>query len=288
MLQVARLAPRVLGEATECVAGFLNEQKHPGGGFQDRSGDPDLYYTVFGVEALAALQIPLDNDALHAHLKSFGEGTALDFVHLTCLARAWANLPPKLRTDAPAEAICARLEACRSADGGYNARPNQERGTLYCCFLALGAYQDLGRALPQPERMVPCIKALQARDGGFANEPGLPLGLTPSTAAAATLLRHLGQPVGSEVGEWLLKCAHPDGGFYATPIAPIPDLLSTATALHALSGLQVPLDTVKEPCLDYLDTLWTSRGAFFGSWNDDLPDCEYTYYGLLSLGHLSL
>ena len=30
--------------------------------------------------------------------------------------------------------------------------------------------------------------------------------------------------------------AHPMGGFLAAPQAPIPDLLSTATALHALSG----------------------------------------------------
>ena len=25
-----------------------------------------------------------------------------------------------------------------------------------------------------------------------------------------------------------------------------------------------------------------------GNWTDDTPDCEYTYYGLLALGNLSL
>jgi len=35
-------------------------------------------------------------------------------------------------------------------------------------------------------------------------------------------------------------------------------------------------------------SLWTSRGAFYGNWADDVADCEYTYYALLALGHLSL
>ena len=72
------------------------------------------------------------------------------------------------------------------------------------------------------------------------------------------------------------------------PDAPVPDLLSTATALHAISTLHAPLDPVRESCLDFIDSLWTNRGGFYGSWGDDAIDCEYTYYALLSLGHLSL
>jgi hypothetical protein len=45
---------------------------------------------------------------------------------------------------------------------------------------------------------------------------------------------------------------------------------------------------VKEACLDFVDTLWSSRGGFYGTWEEDVLDCEYTYYGLLALGHLSL
>ena len=114
------------------------------------------------------------------------------------------------------------------------------------------------------------------------------MGLTPSTAAACTLLRHLGEPCSADLTSWLLSRCHKDGGFYATPAAPIPDLLSTATALHALSGMQASFESVKERCLDFVDSLWTSRGGFYGNWADDSLDCEYTYYGLLALGHLSL
>ncbi len=68
----------------------------------------------------------------------------------------------------------------------------------------------------------------------------------------------------------------------------MPDLLSTATALHALAGLETSLDSIREPCLDFLDSLWDNAGGFHGHWADDTLDCEYTFYGLLALGHLSL
>jgi hypothetical protein len=49
----------------------------------------------------------------------------------------------------------------------------------------------------------------------------------------------------------------------------------------------VSLDSVREPCLDFIQSLWTGGGSFLGSWADSAQDCEYTYYGLLALGHLS-
>jgi prenyltransferase beta subunit len=288
MLQVARLAPKLLGDATELVVNFLRAQANPDGAFKDRAGASDLYYTVFGLEGLLALRADLPAAAAANYLRSFGDGATLDFVHLSCLARCWAALPADLRRDVPADAILARVETYRSRDGAYDATPDSEHGSLYGCFLALGAYEDLGATVPEPEAMIACAHKLRTPDGGYANDVGLRLGLTPSTAAAATLLRHLGHRPPPDVADWLLARHHPEGGFFAVPDAPIPDLLSTATALHALAGLHADLERVKEPCLDFLDTLWTNKGAFYGNWSDDVADCEYTFYALLSLGHLSL
>ena len=79
------------------------------------------------------------------------------------------------------------------------------------------------------------------------------------------------------------------GGFRANKVAPIPDLLSTATALHALSGVQYDVgEEVRERCLDFVDTLWTNEGSFHGHWHEEELDVEYTFYGLLALGHLSV
>lgn len=288
MLQVARLAPRLLGESSDLVREFLHSQMHPDGGFMDRAGDSDLYYTVFGLEGLIALRADLPAPSIAEYLRRFGDGEGLDFIHLTCLARGWAGLPPPYRSQAPREGILERIEACRTPDGGYHVEPPSDTGTVYGCFLALGAYQDLEAELPDTQAMAECVESLRAEDGGYANQHDMPAGLTPSTAAAATLLRQLGRPVPPEIPGWLQDRCLEAGGFFATPFAPIPDLLSTATALHALAGMSVDLEPIKEPCLDFVDSLWTNRGGFYGHWQDDAVDCEYTYYGLLALGHLAV
>jgi len=287
MLQVARLAPRLLGDSTELVVSFLRSQRSSGG-FVDRAGNPDLYYTVFGIEALAALRVADATEGLLPWLQGFGDGQSLDFVHLCCLARCWANLPGAVCCHAPRLAMLHRLASFRSADGGFGPQPQLERGTVYGCFLALAAYQDLEAELPDPAGVLSCVNGLRADEGGYANQADAPLGLTNSTAAAVTILRHLGQPAPPELGQWLLERCHRDGGFFATPLAPVPDLLSTATALHALASMHVDFSPVREPCLDFVDSLWTARGGFYGTWAEDTLDCEYTSYALLALGHLSV
>lgn len=288
MLQVARLAPRLLGESSDLIRAFLREQLQPDGGFPDRGGSSDLYYTVFGLESLVALQTDIPTDGVRGFLRRYGAGESLDLVYLTCLARCWATLPtPKLDPDA-VTTLLSRIEGYRSDDGGYHPRPGSPHGTAYHAFLALGAYQDLGADLPRAGDLCTSLQSLRASAGGFANEPHAVAAATPATAAAVMVLRHLNTPVPDDTAAWLLARCHADGGFLATPAAPMPDLLSTATALHALAALHAPVGPIAERCLDFIDTLWTSRGAFYGTWADEEPDCEYAYYGLLALGHLSL
>lgn len=288
MLQVARLAPKPLGESVALVEGFLQRCQNPDGGFRDRAGTSDLYYTVFGLEGLLALRADVPFGRVQDYLRTFGDGESLDFIHLACLARCWAGLPANYRVDMPSTAILRRMESFRCADGGYAAEPGMADGTVYGSFVALGTYQDCSHDLPDPDGVLRCVSRLRAEDGGYANQHDVPFGLVPSTAAAVTILRQLDQPVPPDLADWLLARCRPDGGFFATPMAPLPDLLSTATALHALSAMHASSDAIREPCLDFLDTLWTNEGGFHGTWADDILDCEYTYYGLLALGHLSI
>lgn len=294
MLQVARLAPKVLGaEATELVAAFLRSQQNEDGGFKDRKGQSDLYYTVFALDALTALQQNFEPERVRAFAEQFGEGAELDFVHLCALVRCWVALrPTSTLSPALSGALVSQLARFRSRDGGFNTTPASARGTAYGAFLGVAAYQDLGLPLPKPMELVRSLKLLETEDGAWTNEvfgrSQMPVGATNATAAAVTVLRNLNMPVNQAVGNWLLAQSPPQGGFLAVPGAPIPDLLSTATALHALAGLQVSFEKLKEPCLDFIDTLWTNEGGFHGNWADDHLDCEYTCYGLLALGHLSL
>lgn len=287
LLQVARLAPRLLGDATDLVRAFCARQFTAEGPATDRAGRPDLYYTIFALACAQTLEVPIPTERLRAWLASFRDGASLDLVHLGALARCWAvvgEVPPVVRAG-----VLARLEQFRQADGGYHARPDSGHGTAYDAFVALGAYQDLNATPPRVLDLIASLRRLQTADHAWSNLPGQPVGSLNATAGAVTLITHLGLTVAPAVGDWLLARAHPAGGFCAVPGAPVPDLLSTATALHALACLnrRLPAD-LHERCLDFLDSLWSAEGGFHGHWADDHLDIEYTFYGLLALGHLSV
>lgn len=292
MLQVARLARRTLGDAADLVATFVRSTAAPDGGYVDRGGRRDLYYTPFACDALIALDAH-DPETGHAAatrewLTGLGSGVGLDFVHRACLARAWAAQPPGTLDPEVRQGIAAGFAAHQAADGGYAARPGALRGSAYGGFIVKNAHDDLGVPLPEPDRLAASLAGLRAAGGGWANEPGQAHGSTPATAAAVATLRSLDVPVPAGTAEWLLDRWHPAGGFVAAPDAPLPDLLSTAVALHALDALDAPWRDRREAVLDFVDTLWSNVGGFHGSWADDEPDVEYTFYGLLALGHASV
>ncbi|MEM9399682.1 MAG: prenyltransferase/squalene oxidase repeat-containing protein [Verrucomicrobiota bacterium] len=298
-LQVARRAPLVLEDSVEEVRSFLvTQQKLIDGklAFCDRDGEPDLYYTVFGLDAMAALDQKVNPESLALYLKDFKNGDSLDLVHLCCLIRLWGALSFDYGyevDDNLLHTLLLNLEQHRAEDGGYHARKGSKRSTVYHSFLASGAYAEFSRVTPKVEELVQSIFELKTSDGAWANEAGVQEGSTPATAAAVTLCRKLGMPFGAKVAEWLTQRLHEQGGFAASRLAPMPDLLSTAVTLHALSELELG-DTlyqkITEPCLNYIDSLWVNNdghAAFYGHWADDALDCEYTYYALLALGHLS-
>ncbi len=289
MLQVARLSPKLLGDSRECVAAFVQNSLMPDGGFRNRDGVSDLYYTVFGVHALLALHEVIPVDAIRNFLDLYEDGASLDLVHLASLARCWACIT-KNPNQSPLQqtSFTHLIEQFRSDDGAFNTVPASTQGTLYGTFLVFGACQDVGMELPDIDWINQWMNTLQCKDGGFSNHPKAIMGTTTSTAAAVMIMHSAGIPIPEKVRDWLLKRFNPKGGgFFASPRAPMPDLLSTATALHALERMHAPLEPIQEACLDFLDSLWSSQGGFYGTWVDDKLDCEYTYYGLLSLGHLS-
>ena len=285
MIQVASLATRELGDATELVQNFLLSQINEDGGFNDRCGDSDLYYTVFGLEGLRALKVDIPVDKVRPYLESFGHGENLDLVHLTSLIRCWADL--KIDFSHLRKGFLKELERFRSADGGYNTEEGKEEGTGYAAFLVYGSLQDLEVKEYDKQLLIDSIQNLQVGNGSYGMFAGQSEGTTPTTAAACVALHDMGVRDFELSKKWLINNFHLKGGVFAIPDAPMPDLLSTATALHTLSVIGADVLELKEPCLDFVDSLWTSKGAFYGTWADDILDVEYCLYGLLALGHLS-
>jgi prenyltransferase beta subunit len=273
------------------VREFLRRQLAPNGGFRGRDGRSDLYYTVFGLEASLALGVELPRERISAYLQGFGAGDSLDLVHLTSLIRCQAGTSECCaRTAGPArDSTIGHLLTYRSQDGGFNTVAGAPRGSVYGCFLALGACQDLDLNPADVDAVAESVRSLQVSDGGYSNEPAVTVSVTPATAAAISILHYLKRPVPEAAVRWLLDRVGRQGGFAAIPSAgnlAVPDLLSTATALFALARVGALAPDAREKHLGYLDSLWSPQGGFRGHRADEIVDCEYTYYGLLSLGIL--
>ena len=293
MLQVAGLAPRILNDASENVIDFIHSQFDPdSGGYKGRDGKPDIYYTIFALSCLRALKAPLKSIETARFLEQLSgeeEMDKMDFVSLSSLARAYTLLPEINIPSETRAGILSRLDAYKAKDGAWhNFVKDHDYGTPYGSFLAIGCLQDLGESLPEKAIIIGSIKKLEREPGTYANDEYSKQGTTTVSAAAQAIFRLYNEPINKQAAiASILKLAYSKGGFFASSMTPMPDLLSTATALHALSGLDYDFGDIKELQLDYIDTLWSSRGGFHGNWADNVLDCEYTFYGLLALGHLS-
>lgn len=262
------------------LAAFVVSRQHSDGGFCGRDGASDLYYTLFGLMCChAAGHAPAS--AVGDYLAGFTAPADLDLVHLACLvrARAIALGPEGVKKDGAA-VLC--LESFRSEEGGYGLARSLARGSVYAGFLAFLAYDDLGLVVPDPQGLQSSVGAHATADGGYADAGDT--ATTTVTAAALLLLSALGMPPGAVATECLRAMRCPTGGFRASMDAPVPDLLSTASALYALSHLGGVTEDTGVACIEYVEGLWQEAGGFCGSEFDRVPDCEYTFYGLLALG----
>lgn len=312
MLQAAGRGMRAMpaGQQSQLRA-FAAAQWHADGGFCDRSGRADLYYSVFGLAITAAcVSLPQPDGTgvsrascpqwiaagrLMGFLGAQARRDDLDMVHLCSLARAWRfamdiplDLPPGHPFGQPKEVqsgLGARLRRFCCPSGAYHHSSTGQSGSTYGCFLAVGAMQDLGLEEQGSDAIADCLAQMRTADGGYMNDADLPMANTPSTAAAIMIRSALGLAADEAAAGWLLSQQRDDGGFVAVPQVPLADLLSTATALMALesAGVVLPAGAAAR-ARGFAQGLWNPRGGFCGSSFDDSLDCEYTFYGLVCMG----
>lgn len=285
MLSLARRGAEALGPKRNQTATFLASLAAAAGGYRGRDERHDLYYSAFVLMGLRAMDHPVEEAPLRHWLGGYDDGANLDLVHLCCLIRCWALLEYPPSDEGLREALCRKVLACRSEDGGFAPQPRASAGTGYAAFLAGGALEDLAAPIPNPRALAEAITNLK-RNSGYAHSRAIPLPNVPTTAAAVVLLDRLGLP-DSSTAEFLRSCLHNDGGLCAAPGAPLADLLSTATGLFALLRLDTTLPPPqRDACRAFLQDRRTNTGGFTGSRADPTADGEYTFYALLALGAL--
>lgn len=280
---VAKALNSINDEASNSIKKFLSSQIASDGGFIGRDGKSDLYYTVFGIQLLISLKLKKELKQVPYFLQNFDSAKKLDFVYLASWIRCLALL--QVGSGPLISSLLGQMEDYRSDDGGYNHLQKQSRfGTAYAAFLAHLAYRESGVNLPQLSMLMNSIRGLHLKDGSFANDPEMDSGSTTATSAAILLLNYYDEKIEQATIDNLLARIDSNGGFLAGPQSPIPDLLSTATALLALKTIQFDLSPFSGKHAEYISSLWNQDGGFSGHIFDDVSDCEYTFYALLSLG----
>ena len=258
------------------------------GGFRGRKGSGDLYYSAFAIRGLFLLGM-LDDEELLPRIADFLEDqqrrddlSPPDILSWTFCATLVHTVQGTELLPEQIASLLNRWERFRRPDGCFAASEKSAFSSTYTTFLTAIFYE----LLDETERSlsIPVEPILERRrsDGGFVELPPLQYSGTNPTAAAVGLLTLLEVPLPEreKTVEFLCRCQQHSGGFQAHARIPIPDLLSSFSALTALYDLDAA-GKVNRPALrNFTASLRSPDGGFFGMSLDQQSDVEYTFYGM--------
>ncbi len=298
-------------EAVRRIAGFVESQRTEEDSFKDKSGKADLYYTAFGWTLSYVLGIKLNPQKMDAYL-SQQDTESLDLIHYAAYMRCrmisqlmktgktgllvqslfTTKFTTKFATRFATKFVtrfAARFAArfgtrfgtkIRALDT-FDSTPHQDPQSPYTRFIWLSLLEDTGHRIER-NRIMDALADYQVPGGGYMNTKD---GLTATTNATVAALAVKGQLAGYNIESedllYLRDRQEATGGFSAATASPVPDLLSTATALFTLSCYNTPPNY---PARDFIEAHWLDSGGFSATILEDESDVEYTFYGLLALG----
>lgn len=276
-------------QGREEVLQFILNSQHDDGGFRDRGGSSDLYYSLFGMLILRAMAAkptreednnsPEDTSALEARqalvdnslfkLKQFTQRQSSlkvpGFIERCCLLL--------LQTELKSNSYF-RLVSLASLGKSFW----KERSSINLSYRSFVLFLTMEAVLPLSGWIKRPAKRMMAHTDVNEHSP------CSEVAAKVFLLKMMHQKNSKEV-ELLRSFADPPGGFKAFLQLGHADMLSTAVALFSLNDAGADLRLLKPSMLEFIQSNYR-EGAFLSGDGDQTMDVEYTFYGLLALGVL--
>jgi len=286
MIALLRNAMNLLDEqGREEVLQFLLSQQNPDGGFRDRGGRSDLYYSLFGGLMLRSAEKVTEDrrprtEAKHLEpetwnlepvkkLKWFishqSNANVSGFIEKCCLVL----LQKELKTGRNSQ-IKALISLGRSFW--------KERHSINLSYRSFVLFLTFDAVLPFRRILKIGAQRMLAQTTIDGNSPC-------SEVAARLFLQKMMNQDGLNEQELLKSFACETGGFKAFAHLNNADMLSTAVALFALNFAGSDLRLLKPACLGFIQQNYF-EGAFLSGDGDHTMDVEYTFYGLLALGVL--
>ena len=291
-----RILPGLLQDKTgrreELRAYFLTALAQ-NGGFRGRKvngleGSGDLYYSGFAIRGLFLLGM-LDDKKILPQITGFLEEqqrrddlSPVDILSWTFCATLVYAVQSKVFLPEQKAALLRRWESFRRSDGCFAASATSAISSTYTTFLTAIFYELLGESERSLSLPVEPVLERRRSDGGFVELPPLKYSGTNPTAAAVGLLTVLESPLPekSKTVEFLCQCQQSAGGFQAHARIPLPDLLSSFSAVTALYDLDAADRINRSALRNFVTSLRSPDGGYFGMLPDQQSDVEYTFYGM--------
>jgi prenyltransferase beta subunit len=268
---------------------FLVRQQNTDGGFCDRSGRSDLYYSLFGMMIMEAGEMQkTEGERQEAGGQSPGlvegnfEPGSIEKLKRFVVKMASKNVPGFI------EQCCLAL---LQKESGINCFSRiriliklsrsfwKERYSINLSYRSFVSFLTLDAVLPFQKMLMLLFRKLLLRLEADTQSS------CPEVAAKVFLGKMRNQNGKADL-ELLQSFSCDTGGFRAFQHSEKADMLSTAVALYALDFAGCDLRLLKSGCLGFIRHNFAD-GAFLSGDGDLTTDLEYTFYGLLALGVLA-
>lgn len=302
MIAFLRNALDLLDEqGREEVLQFIASQQNSDGGFMDRAGKSDLYYSLFGGMMLRAWGMghraesreaedrrPETGDRRPETEDRRPEKEIRDDVESLLKFKEFIDCQSNSKVPGFIERCCLALLQKEFGTGRFSRLKSllslgrsfwEERHSINLSYRSFVLFLTLDAVFPFPA----ISKRLSWRiSSGTTVDQHSPC----SEVAAKVFLQKMMNQDGTEEQKLLTSFICESGGFKAFQHLQQADMLSTAVALFALKDDGSDLRLLKPACLGFIQSNFAD-GAFLSGDGDQTADLEYTFYGLLALGVLA-
>ncbi|HAX95437.1 MAG TPA: hypothetical protein DCY35_02785 [Prolixibacteraceae bacterium] len=264
IISTARQSVHIFDDSTLGeIHNFLEYSQHDKGGFKDRAGKPDLYYSLFGMWSALALDEKESLNQLRVWIESRQDEKHQSVIEIVCLFLIKKSLGMK-----GSGVLIFKLMVLLAS-----TRKN------------ISPYYRLFIGLLLVDSLFPTLATLKwpGRNRLLKKAERMTSSCTEAAAALVVLATSGGNTLALQ--EKILTFFDVKTGFRAFHGKRDGDLLSTAAALFALQYSGYDLRAIKPACLDFIGRNYTA-GAFLPGDGDPETDIEYTFYGLLAASSL--
>lgn len=242
---------------------FIKSQQHFTGGFMDRAGKPDLYYSLFGLWlSLATKQKKLQNN-----LKEFVSNKNRSELTNAVEDMALLLLKSILNSNQKNQSVLSIINMA--------FRKGKMIELSYQFFLISLTIDAVGKN----KKLYYFFARIWLYF--YKSKGNIPCSLTAALVYARKMLGLCTKNIRKKLVSFSIE----DSGFRAFESVTTADTLSTGVALFVLKETGYDLRMIKPGCLSFVQENYDT-GAFLSGDGDQTKDLEYTFYGLLALGSL--